>query len=185
MTDEFAGLLQSFRQGNQQAAAEIWDSIYLELKQIARGHQKKPNQTLSATALVNETYLKLFGKGAELQINDRAHFMALCCRAMRMVAVEYVREKHAAKRGDGNAAITIDDRELAERNPAIDMLDLNRAIDKLSQTHHRLVHLIDLKMFGGFSTAEIATLLDISTRTAERDWLKAKMFLYDFMDTHN
>lgn len=179
MTDEFNRLLAAFKKGDTEAADHLWNSVYRELKQFARSHQRRPDQTLSATALVNETFLKLFGKPGEMDINDRNHFMALCCRAMRMVVVEHIREKNAAKRGDGLAAVTIEDDDLSTENSPVDVIGLDRALNELRNINQRLVSLVELKVFGGFTTEEAAGFLDVSTRTAERDWLKAKMLLYD------
>lgn len=150
-----------------------WDDIYLELKRLA--HRKlygmKRSHTLSTTALVNEVYIKLV-KGRDLNVSDRNHLLALSCRAMRQVLVDYARHKSAQKR-------QLDDQ--LERPFSVfntDLLAVEEALKSLSRIDPRLVQLVECRFYGGLSNSETADLMGTSQRTVERDWTRAKSYLH-------
>ena len=180
MTDaaDITQWLDAARGGNREALDRVLGTLYDELHAMARrqlaGQQE---QTLDATALVHEAYLKLIGShGAEF--GDRAHFFAYAATAMRSVVVDHVRQRLAQKRGgglervtsiqeDGDGAIRLDE----------ELLALDGALDKLAAVDPRLAQVVELRYFGGLSELEIAALQDRSERSIRRDWQKARLFL--------
>jgi RNA polymerase sigma factor (TIGR02999 family) len=130
--------------------------------------------------LLHEAYLKISARDA-VQFPDRARFMAYASRAMRRLVIDYVRERHALKRG---AAFEITSMPTEAAESATDTLELNRiseALDQLATIDGALAELVDLKFFCGFSFAEIAAMRDISERTVQRDWNKARLYLHDVL----
>ncbi len=135
-----------------------------------------PGQTLQATALVNEAYLKLAG-GREAW-KGRAHFFGAAARAMRNIIVDQVRRKSAAKHGGGQRRVEIDTRIAAPSSTDPDrILDLDRALLRLEVEQPRAAHVVDLRFFAGLSDDETAEALGISTRTVYREWSYAKAWL--------
>ncbi len=110
-------------------------------------------------------------------MKDRGHFMALSCKAMRHILVQNVRQKGAQKRGGDQFAVTLKD-EAHGGSSSMDLIALDEALETLKDVNPRLVQVVELRLFGGFSLAEIAKIQDVSSRTTERDWMKAKMYLY-------
>ena len=142
-------------------------------RQLAGQH----GQTLDATALVHEAYLKLIGR-REAKFDDRAHFFAYAASAMRSVVVDYARQRLAQKRGGDLHRVT-DLPEDIEGGLRLDedMLGLDTALTKLAAVDERLGRVVELRYFAGLSEMEIAALLDRSERSIRRDWQKAKLFL--------
>src|SRR6476469_7381142 len=170
--------LDAARDGNREALDRVLGTLYEELHAMARrqlaGQQE---QTLDATALVHEAYLKLIGShGAEF--GDRAHFFAYAATAMRSVVVDHVRQRLAQKRGGGMERVTSipEDGEGAIRLDE-ELLALDGALDKLAAIDPRLAQVVELRYFGGLSELEIAALQDRSERSIRRDWQKARLFL--------
>lgn len=160
------------------ASDAFYGAVYAELKRIARHHLRvrDAQATLSTTDLVHEAYLK-FG-GAEVQDwQSRAHFFGSASRAMRQVLVNHARYRHAAKRGDGQAAVTLTGRDAALEVRLDELLILDEALDRLRALNERLCRVVELRFFAGLSDDEIAELLEVSTRTVGRDWLKARLYL--------
>ena len=170
--------LDSARGGDRAALDRVLATLYQELHTMARRQLSgQMGQTLDATALVHEAYLKLIGR-REIQFDDRAHFFAYAASAMRSVVVDYARQRLAQKRGgdlhrvtdlpqDIEGGLRLDD----------DMLALDVALTRLANVDARLAHVVELRYFGGLSEAEIAALLGRSDRSIRRDWQKARMFL--------
>ncbi|AXK73119.1 hypothetical protein DWG18_13075 [Lysobacter sp. TY2-98] len=180
MTDaaDITNWLDAARDGNREALDRVLGTLYDELHAMARrqlaGQQE---QTLDATALVHEAYLKLIGSHGA-QFGDRAHFFAYAATAMRSVVVDHVRQRLAQKRGGGLERVTSipEDGEGAIRLDE-DLLALDGALDKLAAVDPRLAQVVELRYFGGLSELEIAALQDRSERSIRRDWQKARMFL--------
>lgn len=170
--------LDAARDGNREALDRVLGTLYEELHAMARrqlaGQQE---QTLDATALVHEAYLKLIGSHGA-QFGDRAHFFAYAATAMRSVVVDHVRQRLAQKRGGGLERVTSipEDGEGAIRLDE-DLLALDGALDKLAAVDPRLAQVVELRYFGGLSELEIAALQDRSERSIRRDWQKARLFL--------
>ncbi len=153
------------------------DPVYGELKRLARNYLRTRSSaaTLSTTDLLHDAYLK-FG-GERSQWENRAHFFGSVARAMRQVLVDYARSRQAAKRGGGVAPITLTGADAAFAVQVDDLLVLDEALDRLRALNERLCRVVELRFFAGLSDEEIADLLQVSTRTVGRDWLKARLFL--------
>jgi RNA polymerase sigma factor (TIGR02999 family) len=173
-------LLRSCAAGDVRAYDRLFASIYEDLRRRAHRLRSAPDDTLSTTALVHETYLKL--AGSEVAPNDRLHFFAIAARAMRQILVNAARDAAAQKRGGGLAAATLDDAIADFGKDPVDMLMLDQVIDRLGEADARLRQVVELHFFAGLNFAEIGDLLDISERTAMRDWRAARAVLQSAMD---
>ncbi|MBP6750940.1 MAG: sigma-70 family RNA polymerase sigma factor [Xanthomonadaceae bacterium] len=170
--------LDAARDGDRQALDRVLSTLYNELHAMARRQLAgQYGQTLDATALVHEAYLKLIGR-RDVQFDDRAHFFAYAASAMRSVVVDYARQRLAQKRGGDLHRVTElpDDIEGGLRLDE-DLLGLDTALTKLAQVDLKLAQIVELRYFAGLSEQEIAELLKRSERSIRRDWQKARMFL--------
>ena len=170
--------LDAAREGDRQALDRVLSTLYNELHAMARRQLAgQYGQTLDATALVHEAYLKLIGR-RDVQFDDRAHFFAYAASAMRSVVVDYARQRLAQKRGGDLHRVTElpDDVEGGLRLDE-DLLGLDTALTKLAQVDAKLAQIVELRYFAGLSEQEIAELLKRSERSIRRDWQKARMFL--------
>lgn len=180
MTDtaDITLLLDAARGGDRGALDRVLATLYQELHSMARRQLAgQHGQTLDATALVHEAYLKLIGR-REAKFEDRAHFFAYAASAMRSVVVDYARQRLAQKRG-GNLHRVTDLPEDLEGGLRLDeeMLGLDTALNKLAGIDQRLADVVELRYFAGLSELEIAALLQRSERSIRRDWQKARLFL--------
>ncbi len=160
--------------------AELFRQLQRDLRRIARRerHSLHAGATMSTTALINETYLKLH-QGALENVAGEGHFVAMVTRAMRFVLIDYARAHFSQKRG-GNVQFDALD-EHVQDVCAIDpvwQIELNDALDKLAQLSPRLADVVQLRYYGGFQDREIGELLQIDESTVRRDWLKARGWLY-------
>lgn len=172
-------LLARVSAGDAAALDQLFPLVYGQLRRAAdlalRG--ERPGHTLGPTALVHEAYLKLIGSGG-VPAPDLGHFLSIAARAMRQILVDHARRRRAAKRGDGAAPVTLDF-EFADRTMAIDeVIALDDALDRLSALNPRLRNVVELRFFGGLSEEQIAATLGVTTRTVQRDWAKARAWLY-------
>src|SRR5690606_19675430 len=170
--------LDAARGGDRGALDQVLARLYQELHTMARRQLAgQMGQTLDATALVHEAYLKLIGR-KEIQFDDRAHFFAYAASAMRSVVIDYARQRLAQKRGGDLHRVTDLPQDI-EGGLRLDedMLALDAALNRLAGVDARLAHVVELRYFGGLSEAEIATLLGRSDRSIRRDWQKARMYL--------
>lgn len=177
-TADITGWLDAAREGDRDALDRVLATLYQELHTMARRQLAgQHGQTLDATALVHEAYLKLIGR-REAKFDDRAHFFAYAASAMRSVVVDYARQRLAQKRGGDLHRVT-DLPEEIEGGLRLDedMLGLDTALTQLSAVDERLAQVVELRYFAGLSELEIAALLKRSERSIRRDWQKAKMFL--------
>lgn len=172
-------LLQRLTGGDRDAYDALFGIIYEDLRRRARHLLRDGSATLSTTALVHETYLNL--AAAELTVSDRAHFFRLAARAMRNILIDAARRRNAAKRGDGQAAITLGT-DLPAADSGLDLLALNEALDGLGRAEPRLARVVELHFFAGLEFIDIAELLELSVRTVGRDWRSARALLQMHMD---
>ena len=172
-------MLERVRDGDRQAFDELLAMVYGTLKEIARRQLslRQRGGALSTTELVHEAYFKLAGRGAQ-QWQDRAHFCGIAANAMRQVLVDHARQRHAAKRGGGADPITLTAGLDANQPTVVDVLALDEALDRLGEHSARLRRVVEYLFFGGMTHEEVAEVLGVSTRTVERDWLKARLFLH-------
>ena len=139
------------------------------------GHER-PGNSLQATELVNEAYLKLVD-GKAVAWNDRAHFFAVCARMMRRILVDHARSRHAEKRGGLAARVTLDEALIVTDETRQDFVALDDALEALAKFDERKSRVIELRFFGGLSVAETASVLNVSEDTVMRDWRLAKAWL--------
>jgi RNA polymerase sigma factor (TIGR02999 family) len=177
-----ADLLRRCSSGDAGAYDTLFAAVYADLHHRARHLARGASATLSTTALVHETYLKLVGRG--LALNDRAHFFALAAGAMRQVLLNAARDALAQKRGGGQIEATFDG-ALAVPSEAEDQLDviaLDQALQQLAATDARLARVVELHFFAGLGFAEIGELLGLAERTVARDWRAARALLQMQLD---
>ncbi|HEY9105869.1 MAG TPA: ECF-type sigma factor [Roseateles sp.] len=172
-------LLQAAQQGNRAAADQVVTRLYADLQRLARRHMREAGQMtlLDTTALVHEAWLKLSGTdGAGFP--DRRHFLAYAAQAMRSVVIDLVRARQAERRGGGQAHLTLDT-ALADQIPHgdTDILRVHEALEELAQLEPRLARVVEMRYFAGLREPEIAEALNITERTVQRDWQKARLFL--------
>jgi RNA polymerase sigma factor (TIGR02999 family) len=168
----------------QDASAEFYETdlifpvVYGELKRIARHHLRTAgaDATLCTTEVVHEAFLKLSREKGNVW-TGRAHFFGAASRAMRQVLVDYARRRHALKRGARAQPISLRDADAGLEIEMDAMLALDRALTELDGLNHRLCRVVELRFFGGLPQEEVAEMLGVSSRTVERDWLKARLFL--------
>lgn len=178
--------LDAARDGDRDALDRVLGTLYHELHAMARRQLAgQYGQTLDATALVHEAYLKLIGR-RDVQFDDRAHFFAYAASAMRSVVVDYARQRLAQKRGGDLHRVTElpDDIEGGLRLDE-DMLGLDTALTKLAAVDVKLAQVVELRYFAGLSEQEIAELLKRSERSIRRDWQKARLFLLASLGDEN
>jgi RNA polymerase sigma-70 factor, ECF subfamily len=171
-------LFRRLREGDVAAREELFPLVYEELRRLARGHMahQRASHTLQATALVNEAYLKLC-RGDEDGFVDREHFLRLAATAMRQVLVDHARRRDAEKRRDPGERVELDGLVAEFERRSGGLVELDCALERLTQRDPELVRLIELRFFGGHEMAEVAALLGISERSAARRWKTARLYL--------
>jgi RNA polymerase sigma factor (TIGR02999 family) len=172
-------ILSAIEQGDPHAASELLPLVYDELRQLGARKlaQEKPGQTLQATALVHEAYLRLVGAGDDPHWHNRRHFFAAAAEAMRRILVERARHKHRLKAGGDRQRLELADLEPAAPDPGVELLELNEVLDKLEQHDPRKAALVKLRFFAGMTIEQAAQALGISTSTADNDWAYARCWL--------
>jgi RNA polymerase sigma factor (TIGR02999 family) len=174
-------ILSAIEHGDPHAAAELLPLVYQELRKLAaqRLAQERPGQTLKATALVHEAYLRLVGADAQQTRENRGHFFAAAAEAMRRILVEEHRRKRRLRRGGGWQKLSLEPHApaIVPALDAVDLLALNEALDRLEAASPRRAQLVKLRYFAGFTLPEAAQMLSIAQSTAEADWTYAKAWL--------
>lgn len=175
-------LVLASRAGDRDTVDRLFALLYEDLRRAAHKRLLRHHavQTLSTTALVHEAYLRLVDQ-SRLQAADRAHFLAVASRAMRFVLIDYVRERHARKRGGGQDMVPLDAVQVAAEERAVDLLALDDALRKLSSHSPRLGELVEYRFFGGLSYEEVAEATGMSVPTVKRDWVRARTWLFRAM----
>jgi RNA polymerase sigma factor (TIGR02999 family) len=173
-------LFVELARGDRQALSRIVAELYADLRRLAHARLRRRGDSptlLDTTALVHESYLR-FLHASQIQITDRAHFLAYASRVMRSVVVDCVRERSSQRRGGGDVRITLDD-GIAERlsGGEREILKVHEALEELAEVSPRLVTVVEMRYFGGVSEPEIAEALGITERTVRRDWEKARILL--------
>jgi RNA polymerase sigma factor (TIGR02999 family) len=165
--------------GQGQAAAELLPLVYTELRRLAawRLAQERPGQTLQATALVHEAYLRLVGQD-DLRWQGRRHFFAAAAEAMRRILVESARRKRRLKHGGQVERVDIEAIDLPSPMPDDELLALDEALQLLEQVHPQAAELVKLCFFAGLTQAQAAQELGVSVSTVERTWAFARAWLY-------
>jgi len=161
----------------------LLEAVYDELRRIARFHRlnERRDLTLQTTALVHEAYLRLVNSHTVPQPRDERHMKALTSRVIRRVLVDHARQRNAKKHDAGLMHGQLAETDLIDPGLQVDVLDLDAALNKLAHNSKRLERVVELRFFGGLTIEAVAVELDISTRTAERDWQKARIYLLDLL----
>ena len=173
-------ILNAIEQGDPHAAAQLLPLVYDELRQLAAQKlaQEKPGQTLQATALVHEAYLRLVDADQASQWNSRGHFFAAAAEAMRRILVEQARRKQADKHGGGRLRVDLPAALAAPEARADDLVALDEALSQLERHDPDAARLVKLRYFAGLSHQEAAEALGISRGAADRLWALARAWLF-------
>jgi RNA polymerase sigma factor (TIGR02999 family) len=171
-------LVDGARQGDDQALATLVPLVYDELRRLAASYlrRERPGQTLQATALVHDAYLRLL-QDSQLSWQNRAHFFGIAARSMRQILIERARARHAAKRGGDNVRVTFDPGLLVAASAPLDLEALDDALTRLASRDPDLAHVVEVRFFGGLSIEETAEALGVSPATVKRRWTVAKAWL--------
>lgn len=171
-------LLARWSEGDEAAGHLLMPAVYAELRAIARGYMRRESGlTLQPTGLVHEAYLRLIGQ-RHVEWQNRAHFYGIAARCMRRILVDQARRRHAAKRGSANTMVSLDDITEPAHDEAVDVRALDDALDALKRFDAHKSQLVELRFFGGLSIDEAAHVLDVSPRTAARQWRLARAWLH-------
>jgi RNA polymerase sigma factor (TIGR02999 family) len=177
--EDLTQLLQAWQNGDQEAVHKLIPLVYRELHRIAGRYMRhqKADHTFQTTALVHEAYCKLIDQ-KRMQWQNRAHFFAIASKLMRRILVDRARKQAASKRGSAIATITLNESILASPARAEEFIALDEALSALAQIDPRKSRLVEMKFFGGLSTEEMAEVEQVSITTIEREWRKARAWLY-------
>jgi RNA polymerase sigma factor (TIGR02999 family) len=181
MNNEVTSILSAIERGDPEAAGDLLPLVYAELRRLAKQRlaQEKPGQTLQATALVHEAYLRLVDGEVIQRWESRGHFFAAAAEAMRRILVDHARRKRSQKHGGGWARQELDDVEIAAPAPSEDLLALDEALAKLEANDPVKAQLVKLRYFAGLSEEDAARALGVSRATVQRHWRYAKAWLLD------
>jgi RNA polymerase sigma factor (TIGR02999 family) len=173
-----ASLVDGARRGDQEALAALMPLVYDELRRLAARHMRRerPGQTLQATALVHDVYLRLL-RDSRLSWQNRAHFFGIAARSMRQILIERARTRGAAKRGGSRVRVTFEPGLIAAESPSLDLEALDEALTRLDALDAELARVVEVRFFGGLSIEETAEALKISPATVKRRWTVAKAWL--------
>ncbi|MDP6555822.1 MAG: ECF-type sigma factor [Pirellulaceae bacterium] len=176
-------ILNAFGVPNQSSSEQLLPIVYRELRRLAaqRLTHEKPGQTLQATALVHEAYVRLVDSDHQQRWDSRGHFFAAAAEAMRRILVENARRKKSLKHGGDLDRQRLAESQIAAVEADDDLLALDEALDRLAETDPQAVELVKLRYFSGLTIPQVAEALDISSRSADRLWAYAKAWLHDEM----
>ncbi|HUG66886.1 MAG TPA: ECF-type sigma factor [Pirellulaceae bacterium] len=179
MTD-VTTILSAIEQGDPSAAEQLLPLVYDELRKLAAAKiaEEKPGQTLQATGLVHEAYIRLVDVTKAQHWDSQGHFFAAAAEAMRRILVERARRKGTLKRGGNQQRIDLDDVELTLAAPSDDVLAIDEALTRLAQKHPEKAALVQLRYFAGLTGDDAARAIGISPATADRYWTFARAWLY-------
>ncbi len=180
MTD-VTQILSLIENGDPSAAETLLPLVYDELRNLAavRLAQEQPGQTIQATALVHEAYLRLVDVERAQHWNSRGHFFGVAAEAMRRIMINRARDRQRLKRGGTARRIDLDKIELALETPDEDLLALDEVLQRLAEENQECAELVKLRFFAGLSNKEAAAAIGVSTSTADRYWAYARAWLYE------
>lgn len=171
-------LINAAAAGDAKAAEDLLPIVYQELRRLARARlaNERPGQTLQATALVHEAYIRLIGK-ENLDWNSSRHFFSAAAEAMRRILIERARQRNTERHGGGRVRVELEN-HLLHISRDEKLVQLDDALDTLEAAHQRRAQVVKLRFFAGLTNREAAEALGISEATADRDWLFARAWLY-------
>ena len=173
-------ILSEIEQGDPSAAEQLLPLVYEELRRLAaqKMAQEAPGQTLQATALVHEAYVRLVDVEKAQHWDSRGHFFAAAAEAMRRIVIDNARRKQRPKHGSDRKRVPLDDAVSVAETPSEDLLALDEALSKLADTDKSLAELVNLKYFAGLTSNEAAKILGVSPRSIDRQWSYARAWLH-------
>lgn len=176
---EVSLLLKEWRNGDRKALDALLPLVYKQLRRMAHYQlrNERPDHTLRSTAVVHEVYLRLIGM-EQPQWESRTHFFAIAAQLMRQILVDYARRHRAAKRGGGGCKLMLDDAILPARQPDVDVVALDDALNSLAKIDPRQSRVVELRFFAGLSLQEISEVMEIAPATVQRDWTSARAWLH-------
>ena len=179
-------LLSRASQGDQNAVSQLMPLVYDELRRLAASYlrRERPGQTLQATALVHEAYVRLIGEKAH-HWQNRSHFLAIAALSMRQILVQRARARKAVKRGGDPIRVELNEQIVpggGSGQDGVDLVALDAALEKLAALDARQAKIVELRYFGGLNVEEVAETLGISPATVKRDWTLARAFLKRELD---
>jgi RNA polymerase sigma factor (TIGR02999 family) len=176
---EFTNLLNAIESGNPQTAAQLLPLVYDELRQLAAQKlaNEKPGQTLDATALVHEAYMRLLGASDPERFSDRIHFYAAAAEAMRRILIDNARKKKSEKRGGQRARVEWHDNIAASAKPTDDLMAIDDALTQLAEEDAEAAQVVKLRFYAGLSVEEAAEVMGLPRATVYRTWSYAKAWL--------
>jgi RNA polymerase sigma factor (TIGR02999 family) len=178
-TGEVTALLRRMKDGDKDVPEKLVPLVIDELRRLARHYMRneRVGHTLQPTALINEAYMRLAGY-TEMDWQSRAHFIGVAASVMRQVLIDYARKKHAAKRGGSERDVELEENLAGISNEqSTELLDLDRALDKLAEMNARQAKIVEMRYFGGLTVEETAEALGVSPITVKRDWAVARAWL--------
>ncbi|MGD0630709.1 MAG: sigma-70 family RNA polymerase sigma factor [Terracidiphilus sp.] len=175
---EITQLLRAWRSGDKLALEKLTPVVYQELHRMARRFmaREQDGHTLQTTALIGEVYLRLV-KVDEVEWQDRAHFFAVCAQMMRRILTDFARSRGYQKRGAGAVHVPLGEASAVTAEPAVNLIALEQAMNRLGETDARKSKVVELRFFGGLTVEETALVLQISPETVMRDWSFARAWL--------
>jgi RNA polymerase sigma factor (TIGR02999 family) len=178
--NEVTRVLSAIEEGDPHAAEQLLPLVYDELRQLAAQKlaQEKPGQTLQATALVHEAYLRLVDVEKVQHWDSRGHFFAAAAEAMRRILIDQARRKQSLQQGGSRKRQSLDHVEITAPEPSLDMLAVNEALERFEKADPLKASLVKLRYFAGLTIPQAADALGISTTTADRYWAYARAWLY-------
>jgi len=181
-SNQVTELLVRWRSGDQRALDALMPLVYKELRQLAHYYlrQERSDHTLQSTALVHEAYMRLAGENPP-QWQNRAHFFGIAAHIMRQILVEHARGHAAAKRGGGATMLALDESLAGSQNTDVDLIALDRALEKLTELDAQQGRIVELRFFAGLTIAATSEVLGISPATVKREWVTARAWLFRAM----
>lgn len=178
-SEDTTELLLALRRGDRDALDHLMPRLYDELHAIAHRElsRRRGGATLRTTGLLHEAYLKLVDR-SRVRVEDRSHFLALAATAMRHILIDHARSRRTRKRGGGWWRISLDEDVAVADDRLAELIELDEALERLERFDARLCRVVECRFFGGLTVAETGAALDLSPRTVDRAWQKAKAWLY-------
>ena len=171
-------LLIAWSQGDEAALAQLTPLVYHELHRLARRYMRSenPGHTLQTSALVNEAYLRLIDQ-KNVSWQNRSHFFGIAAQLMRRILVDHARSQARQKRGGHAQRLSLDATAILTKERVVDLVAIDDALTKLAEFDPQKSRIVEMKFFGGLTNDEVAECLNVSSRTIEREWRKAKAWL--------
>ena len=177
-SSDITELLLAWGNGDADALDKLIPIVYRELHKLAAHYMRRENagHTLQTTALVNEAYCRLIDQKAKIQ--NRAHFFGIAANLMRQILIDHARAHARNKRGGGAQSVSLDEAATVTSAKAAEIISIDEALNRLNEIDPSKSRIVEMKFFGGMTTEEIAEVQKVSSRTIEREWRKAKAWLY-------